>query len=202
MDYEWDIFISYRRYGEWPSIVKDTIIPVFKHYFGEALYEQCLKDSLPDREPAIFIDNTIEEGRSWPTNLAYALAKSRIMVPLWTPSYFYSDWCLAELSLMYAREHKCGYRSKSCLKRLIVPASMHDGDNFPSEAKRVQFKHLSDYCIPNMPEKSQTKVNLAKRIQEWNSDADSLALDWLRNWLENMTDPVKALKMSAINKML
>src|SRR5258705_3820007 len=94
MAYQYDIFISYRRNEE-------------SRRWIEAHFEPLLKlrvDLNLGREPVVFIDDRIESGTSWPLQLASALATSRILVPLWTKTYFQSKWCTEELSHMLARE--------------------------------------------------------------------------------------------------
>ena len=43
---------------------------------------------------------------------------------------------------MRQREKKCGYRTTKIRKKLIVPATIHDGHEFPPEAKRITGPQL------------------------------------------------------------
>ena len=58
MPYEYDVFLSYRRYGEWPQWVNTVFRPLFDHWLGE---------EYPGVE--FFIDYEIETGDSWPQRL-------------------------------------------------------------------------------------------------------------------------------------
>ena len=40
MTYRYHVFLSYRRYGEWPQWVEKIFLPIFMHYLGEELGEQ------------------------------------------------------------------------------------------------------------------------------------------------------------------
>jgi hypothetical protein len=37
MPYEHDVFLSYRRHGEWPPWVRSIFGPMFRHWLGEEL---------------------------------------------------------------------------------------------------------------------------------------------------------------------
>jgi hypothetical protein len=56
MSYESDVFLSYRRHGEWPGWVRDIFMPLFSHWLGEEL----------PRDAKVFVDYEIETGDSWP----------------------------------------------------------------------------------------------------------------------------------------
>ena len=53
MPYDYDVFLSYRRYAEWPEWVNNVFRPLFAHWLGE----ECSGVS-------IFIDYDIETGDS------------------------------------------------------------------------------------------------------------------------------------------
>ncbi len=59
MEYEHDVFISYRRHKEWPKWVSQTFFDIFDHWLDAELGRDC----------SIFVDNQLETGRNWPTNL-------------------------------------------------------------------------------------------------------------------------------------
>ncbi|MGI3226040.1 TIR domain-containing protein [Streptomyces sp. GTA36] len=135
MDYEWDVFISYCHRGH----VKDWVINHFHHEL-----KLCLEDELP-QDPRIFIDFEIPVGSQWPDRLANALSKSRCLVPIWSPPYFRSEWCMAEWASMREREDLMR-NPNSPTPLLIYPIIFSDGDHFPEEAKNTQYFHnLSEY---------------------------------------------------------
>jgi len=160
MDYEHDVFLSYRRHGEWPEWVEKTFSPIFKHWLLEEL----------GYDGEIFVDTTIETGTDWPLKLAEALSQSRVLVPLLSRQYFNSKWCVTELSLMMAREEKCGFSCINHPKGLIVPAHIHDGDDFPQEIKRIQAAQLQKYVNIRMATRSETEEKLSESIRTWVTD--------------------------------
>ena len=160
MSYEFDVFISYRRHGEWPIWVRELFMPLLSHWLGEEL----------GREPKVFVDYEIRKGDAWPHELAYALSKSRVLVALWTPTYFNSKWCKSELAHMWTRETQCGFRTKDNPKGLIFPASLHDGDNFPKDAKVIQYAELQQCSNVRIAKGSVIQEELDRRIREWMPD--------------------------------
>ncbi len=157
MSYEFDVFVSYRRYGEWPTWVKEWFMPLFKHWLGEEL----------GREPRIFVDYNIDEGVLWLPELARALSRSKVLVALWTPTYFGSKWCTSELAYMYAREEQCRLGTVQHTRGLIVPAALHDGDRFPQKAQDIQRADLQDCANVRIAKGSPTAEALSDRICSW-----------------------------------
>src|SRR5512146_1527304 len=92
--YHWDVFISYRRAGNVTGWVQNHLHPVLV---------SCLADEL-DRPPQVFVDNQMEVGTYWPDELANAQRMASYLLAVWSPPYFTSPWCVAELHSMWARE--------------------------------------------------------------------------------------------------
>lgn len=122
--YQFDVFVSYRRSG--PGNAATWV----RNYFHRML-EDCLADELG--RTAVFIDSEVETGAVWPPLLREALARSKMLVAVWSPPYFHSPWCLAEWRTMEARERALGGTA-----RLVYPVRYSDGDNFPDDAKQRQ----------------------------------------------------------------
>jgi len=79
MDYEYDVFLSYRRFGLWPTWVEEKFLPLFCHWLGEELGGNV----------RVFFDkSTIETGQEWPLVLGKGLAQSCVLVALWSRTYF------------------------------------------------------------------------------------------------------------------
>ena len=129
MSYQYDVFVSYKRYP-------DTHLWITEHFVP--LLEVRLAFEL-NRKPNIFVDSQIESGTSWPSELGVALGKSRILIPLWTGDYLASLWCTEELSHMLAREAKEKLRTAQRPHGVIVPAFVHDGEKFPAALKHIQY---------------------------------------------------------------
>jgi hypothetical protein len=157
-EYTYHVFLSYRRYGQWPGWVHDHFLPLFHHYLGEELGE----------EPRIFFDRTdIDAGTAWPWKLATGLAGSRVLVCLWSRQYFGSKWCKAELGHMRARENVCGFSTLERPQGLIVPAIIHDGDDLPPIERVTEPLRLIDVVNVRMAEGSKTAEALARQIAAW-----------------------------------
>jgi TIR domain len=160
VEYEYDVFLSYRRAGDWPGWVENAFLRVFRHWLDEELGH-------PAR---IFVDQEMDTGTSWPDRLALALARSRVLVPLFSRQYFDSRWCKMEFAVMCERENRCGFGTPGNPHRLIVPAQIHDGDDIPAEARCIQAAPLQDCADPFMRENSLKWDRLSERINTWVPD--------------------------------
>lgn len=158
-DYEYDVFISYRRRGEWPQWVKEKFLPLFDHWLGEELGYDC----------RIYIDQNMETGISWPFDLAYALSHSKVLVPLWSKGYFHSAWCKAELAHMLAREEKCHLRTPIMPGGLIIPAIIYDceGEDRPHCISHITSLGIQDCTNVRMAPGSATEEELSLKIRNW-----------------------------------
>ena len=140
-DYEYDVFVSYRR--------KQPVMDWVKNHFYPLL-DQWLPNAMPvEHKTAIFIDREgIQTGSAWPVKLQQALKRSRCLLPIWVPEYFRSDWCLAEWKTMMERERLLGLRTEQQPEGLIYPVVFFDGEHFPEEARNTQQADLRDWNYP------------------------------------------------------
>jgi hypothetical protein len=138
-DYTYDVFLSYRRAGTVPEWVHNHFRPMLvKH----------LTDEFDHRKPEVFIDvEGIQTGDRWPERLRHAHARSRVLVAVWTPSYFGSRWCQAEWQTMVARERLLGLAGSGKPQGLIYPVVLKDGDRFPQEAQLTQSRDMKDWNV-------------------------------------------------------
>lgn len=136
-DYSYDIFLSVKSditFGEWVSTI---FIPLFKSYVHQDIIAVCKRPTLG----IFFYENSIQPGDPWPNELRDGIASSRVAVALCSPEYFYSEWCLTEF-------HTFWERGKSKNKKLLIPASIYDGDGFPTDVKaNLQFEDFSTFVI-------------------------------------------------------
>ena len=160
MPYKFDVFVSYRRHCEWPTCVKEIFRPLFDHWLGEEL----------GRPYAVFTDYEIETGVSWPEKLGQALGESRVLVSLLSRQYFSSPWCQLEFAQMLAREAKCSLRTAHCPRGLIIPAHIHDGQDFPRFALKIQAAQLQPYTNVRLSKGSLTEERLSAEIRDWVPD--------------------------------
>jgi hypothetical protein len=188
-NYEYDVFLSYKHgalYGAW---VEFTFLPLFR----ELLKEELLKP------PKVFFDRSgISPADAFPSKLKRALATSRCMVAVWTPSYFYdSPWCRMELTLMLLRETKLRRTTVVNPAGLIAPITLHDGRSFPDEVRKNRnpvdwsafaydgdgFKQTVEY------------VRFQQALKAWVPQVAALvksAPDWENGWLKQ---PLPAPKL-------
>ncbi len=141
-DYIYDVFVSYRH--------KQPVMDWVKNHFYPLL-EQRLPDELPvEHKTEIFIDwDEIETGSAWPAKLHQALRKSRCLLPVWSPEYFRSDWCLAEWKTVMERERLLGMKTEQRPEGLIYPVIFADGEHFPQDARDAQSKDMRNWNIPH-----------------------------------------------------
>ncbi|MCP4117767.1 MAG: TIR domain-containing protein, partial [Desulfobacteraceae bacterium] len=143
----------------WPEWLEKHFVPLLKRYLNEEL----------DCDVRIFYDKQIEKKNvTWPIALAKALSQSAILVPLFSKSYFRSDWCVSEFSHMYKREIDTGFRTIENECGLIVPAIVHDGEeNIPDEARIIQSVKIQDYALANLQPRTKDALELEKIIRAW-----------------------------------
>jgi len=135
--YEWDIFISYPRDGQVGRWVTNHFAPVLR---------DCLDSVLP-HAPRIFIDQAMPTGGNWSDDLKRALLRSRLLIAIWTPPYFRSEWCMAEWESMLAREAALAGGRPS--RGLVYPVVYSDGNHFAQRAKQTQYRRdLTAYTYP------------------------------------------------------
>jgi hypothetical protein len=157
LEYEYDVFLSYSRAKDWPRWVGSIFYPIFDHWLTSEL----------GRDSRIFLDTTMENGTSWPETVDRALSKSAILVPLWTKNYFSSEWCTNEFTQFRVRENQYNYGSFENPSRLIHPAVIHDGKDFPHEVGDISYVDLSEYVNVRMASGSLTEENLSLLVKRW-----------------------------------
>lgn len=178
-DYQYDVFLSYRR--EWPAL--DWV----QNHFSWRL-EKLLGEFMPPAHaPKIFVDTKeIETGQEWPLVLREALKNSRCLVAVWSPEYFRSKWCVAELGSMMEREKLLGYRTEANPEsRLVYPVVFNDGIHFPDYTKGILGRDLRTWNYPDpifaktkkivgfhdeMKSLAEELANLILQVPPWRED--------------------------------
>lgn len=130
MSYRYDAFFSYKRASEsndWHKKVLDTLV----HWLKQELRRDSVR---------IFIDTEdIRAGSRWRSQLVDSLRTSKCVVCIWSPLYFESRWCRSEWQSFVKRGQLYN-------RNLVLPASYHDGQSFPSEARQTQCPDFSEYA--------------------------------------------------------
>lgn len=154
--YEYEVFISYRRSGDWPRWVKERFFHRLNHELSNE-YET----------PAIFVDQNLKPGVSWEHEIARKLLRSKVLVPLFSKQYFESEWCRKEFAHMLAREKRCGFGTSHNPERLIVPVIIHDGKSLLKVARDIQSVDLRPCIAIHAPDNSQIMLDLEIAIRDW-----------------------------------
>jgi hypothetical protein len=190
MSYEYEIFVSYRR----PPPVGDWVQLYFK-----PLLVQWLAEATP-LAPRVFVDDQIEVGTTWPAKLRTALLRSCFLVPVWSPSYFTSPWCLAELHTMRARERVLGLRTDENPDGLIFPIRFNDGEHFAEDVKDIEYLDVTGLNRP-APAFANTEgyLDLIAMMQDFTvllAERLKTAPPWQEGWPVETPEPRGAVQPS------
>lgn len=169
MIYQHDVFISYKRQELWTPWTRDHFKKLLTAYLQQDL----------GVEPDIFVDERVQVGEDWVESIADHLAKSKVLIAIFSADYFGSEWCLHELDMMLARSAEESIN-------LIVPVVVHDGDHIPKEAKRIQPVDMRKYRIayindttPDYQEFSRQMGELAPQVAALIQTAPTFDVNWV-----------------------
>ena len=155
--YEHDVFISYSRRAPIFDWVHNHFYPRLEERLGCEM----------KREPKSFIDTQQETGVRWPLNIQNALKKSGILVAVWSPHFFRSEWCMAEWESMLKREGILGMGSVENPRGLVYAVLFSDGQHFPPTAKDTYHKDLSKWGFAQKHfEKTAEYLEFQRAIEE------------------------------------
>lgn len=141
MNYEYDVFVSFRRLGNIPSWVEDILVPELRARLG---------DWLP-QEPRIALDtDVIETGDNWPIRLSNVHAKSKVFLMVLSANYFRSGWCSSEWRNAVDRQNLVAAANPEIERHpLVIP---------------VRYNDLSESDIQSLPEPIQHEVRALQRV--------------------------------------
>lgn len=115
----------------------------------------------------VFFDAQLDEGITWPPALGHKLARSRILLSLWSRQYLHSTWCAMELAHMRAREAALGLRTARNPGGLIAIAIIHDGEEMPPALRDIQtFEIPYEYFNTRMREDSREAAGLETLLRD------------------------------------
>jgi hypothetical protein len=154
-DYEYDIFLSYRRLGAASDWVKNHFKPVLKSALAPEL----------GRDPEIYFDNRVETGATWPVELGRNLGRSRILICLWSRTFLSSEWCKKELNLMWKREQILGLRTPAHPNGVVAVSIIHDGETMPDELSISQRSEIAEFYNPMMRIDSPKRESFFTKMQ-------------------------------------
>lgn len=164
MKYAYDVFISYKRYGEWTTWVLDIFKPLFEQHLS---MELGLGNGAQ-----VFSDDKIEAGADWPPDLRNGVANSRVLVPVFSKMYFGSSWCLRELYAARYKEAQLGFRTSLEPKGIIVPIRIHDGlkCDLPEHLHECSDIHATDFtkfALTSLSRSSPLYLEFEIAIKAW-----------------------------------
>jgi hypothetical protein len=194
--YEYDIFISYKRDAETNRWIADHLEPLLTTYVGLEL----------GHPPRIFRDDQLEAGTTWPAALGAELARSRVLLALYTKTYFFSEWCRRELFAMLEREQEAGLRVAANPGGLVVPVILHDCEELPPKLKNIQAQAIRE-CFNVRMRKDSPRAELladeigklAKPIARAIDEAPVWRLDWLTATAQSFLEGAPAPEMPKQN---
>jgi hypothetical protein len=161
LPYRFDFFVSYRRSYLRNGKPQETAVGA---WVKQVFYpELCALWNEQQPDAQVFLDEeSIPTGAHWPSYLKEAIRDSRCLLPIWSPPYFGSRWCKAELESMRLREKQCNIHLAQG-RGLVVPVVFHDGDSFPAEARFTQ--NLSFHTLSHL-RAGDGLVELRKRLRD------------------------------------
>jgi TIR domain len=178
MSYVHDIFISYRRDEETRAWLNNHFLPLLSLRVRQELMHA----------PNIFVDGQLESGFSWPSRLGINLGGSRILLALWAKDYFASRWCTEEMAQMLAREQAYGFRTNDNPQGLVVPAVIHDGDEFPPHLSHIQRFDIQR-CFNVRMQRDSARAEELDAILAAEAPAIAAAIEaappWRKAWPKN-----------------
>lgn len=195
--YQFDLFISYSRVGS----VRKWLVNHF-----QAKLMDCLADQVAP-SPRIYVDHEMPRAVHWPSNLQRALQHSKIMIQLLTPHYYTSDWCLAELQSMRAREQLLGLAGAETPQGLIYPILYSDCADLPLSERQRSWVDFKDYAYPDpVYQQSVDFIGFHKRMRELATDLVDLVRqvpEWQPDWpIIERPDPVLKPKSTPLPRLI
>lgn len=141
--YEYDVLISYRRDGAAvPAWVANHLLPALV----ESLADQSLGEFGFYYEPS-------DAGEDGCGRALKALRRSKVLLAVCSPEYFFDEWCLAEWHSTGDREKAAGMPPSS----LTCPVVFCDSKNFPSYAKSIDMHDLKRWNLTT-PQFKETRA--------------------------------------------
>jgi TIR domain len=139
MAYLYDVFISYKRGGTKDVWLEKNFKPLFEEYLSDILL----------KKPEIFIDRTgLTQGADWSDGIIYALAHSKCLVAIVSPSYFMnSEWCIKEFLTIKFRQQKLNLQAGTIPPSLMWLIAIQDFENVPPIIHTIQLANYVKYNL-------------------------------------------------------
>jgi|GEM_PF-3049774 len=159
-------------------------MPLLQHYLSDKFAQ--------DAELGVYFKREDKNVR-WPRDLASKMAKSAVLLPMFSERYFSSQWCDAELRYMLSREKSCGLLERGESSTLIVPVIVDDVEALPRQISDLDPREITPFVSMTMTDGSPKAEGLeeevriiAKRIKS----AFDIAKEYRPEWLNLAIDAV------------
>ncbi len=165
MKFENDIFISYTHDDNLTFNKKDT------GWIDE--FSQCLLKRVAQVsgiKPKIWKDEKLKGNDYFDDTIEDEIAKSAILISIFSPRYLTSEWCLRELQEFCSKSGDIRVGNKSRLFKIIKYPLEHKS-NFPSEVQRLLGYEFHTKTPPGPP------IELTPSIEEYQKDYTRILTD-------------------------
>ena len=190
----YELFFSYRR--------ADFGAPMREFFTDLAEEVRKLRGQDKHETPAFFDQESIETGDNWDTGLLDALQQSRVLVPLYSPAYFKSEYCGKEWWSFqlrreaYAQQH--GGVEPAVIKPVVWIPIRKDNkltlpDNVSATVKRVQYTWKEEDSAIN-----QQGLEQMVRLKAGNAQ---LYWDFVRDFAEQIKDAIEQIALPPLDQM-
>lgn len=129
----------------------------------------------------IFIDENIDCGDKKTDKIITSLAKSKLLICIWSGYYFTRDWCVFEYKSMR-------YREKRLNMKLIIPIKVTYEDDFPTEIEDIEPYDFRNYFLDGIRLHTETyiafQINMKKVVKDVCTILRSKIPDWDASWLK------------------
>lgn len=166
----YELFFSYRR--------ADFGAPMREFFLDLAEEVRKLRGLDKHENPVFFDQESIETGDNWDAALLEALQQSRVLVPLYSPAYFKSEYCGKEWQSFhlrrkaYALQH--GGDEPAVIKPVVwVPIRKDNKLTLPANVsdavKRVQYTWKEEESAINQQGLEQmVRLKTSNALEYWN----------------------------------
>lgn len=153
--YEFDVCVSYAPDKDWDVWVQEKFVP--------RLAAHLRNEVGPVK---ISFKHQIKSGASWNPNLGRRVARSQLMLPILTATYFKEECCVHELALMFEREQSLAMEGSVDDYRMVIPIRLGDGVTFPDLVGRVNHLDFRQFADPYLPNGTARADAFNSKVQE------------------------------------
>ena len=187
--YHYHLFISYPRGG-------DVEIWVKRYFYTQI--QRKLTEELGSDARIFYDQHDIRTGASWERTIVDAARHALCVIPVWSPTYFTSKWCVSEWA---------SFRERA--EGIVVPVAWGNIVELPPAAASVQCTDVREYALTASAfEKHNDFVEFEKLIRSFVQKEILPALkrapDFNSLWpvvVPKVTDAVKNMNVKALQSL-